>query len=241
MVKRSNWLTARASTLFEVMHAPEAAFARTLEGPSYLVPFGLLGACFVILAFLQAPLTVQWAQRQMQASGAHPDQVAAALAVMSKSLRWGAAAVPLVLFLKWFLFAGTIWLTSQLFLADIGYSRVLSIVAYSYPPILLRDAVILLILRMQGDAALNQPDAMNAAIGLNLLLPHLRLPWSMLAGNINLFECWYVILLASWLSRSANFRWRKALTLVLANWLFALLLQFGLVSLSLSVRASLTR
>lgn len=241
MVKLFRWLAARTSTLVEVTHAPELAFTRNLEGPSYVVPLCFLGLGFVLLAFLQAPLSLQWVQRQMQAAGSPPAQVADGIAMMSRSLGWGAAVVPLLLFIKWLLFAAILWLTSQLFLADLGFSRVLSIVAYSYPPILLRDVVILFILWMQGEAAFNRPDTMNAAIGLNLLLPQLRLPWSMLAGNINLFEIWYVILLTLGISKVAGTRWRKALALTLPNWLFALLLQFGLVSLGLSVRASLSR
>lgn len=241
MVKLLRWLAARTSTLFEVTHAPELAFTRNFDGPSYLVPLCLLGLGFVLLAFLQAPLSIQWARHQMQATGAPPDQVAAGIAMMSKSLEWGAAVAPLLLLFRWLLFAATLWLTSQLFLADLRFSRVLNVVAYSYAPILVRDAVILFILWMEGEAVFNRPEAMNAAIGLNLLLPRLRLPWSMLAGNVNLFELWYVILLTLGISKVAGARWRKALALTLPNWLFALLVQFGLVALGLSVSASLSR
>jgi len=240
-VKRQSWLVARILTLCEVIHAPEVAFARSLEGPSYLVPFCILGACFVLLAFLQAPLSLSWAQRQMEAAGSPPAQVAAGLAAMWRSMRWGAAAAPALLFLKWLLFATMLWLTSQVFLADLGFSRVLNIVAYSYPPILLRDAAILFILWMQGDAALNQPNPMSVAIGLNLLLPQLKLPWSSLAGNINLFEFWYVLLLTVGLSKLAAAPWRKALALALPSWLFALFFQFSLVLLGLSISANLSR
>ncbi len=241
MVNSLNWLRDRIATLAEVMYAPERAFQRRLEGPSYLVPLCILGGGFVLLALLQAPLNLQWARHQMQVSGAPSGQMEAGLALMSRTMRWGAVFVPLWLFFKWLFFATTIWLTCQIFLADVDFSRVLSVVGYSYPPILVRDVAILFILYMQGDAARNPSESLSAAVGLNLFLPRLRLPWSMLAGNINLFEFWFVVLLTCGISKLAASRWRKALMVALPNWLFALLIQFGLVSLSLAVRENLTR
>lgn len=148
-------------------------------------------------------------------------------------------AVPLLLFLKWLFFAAVLWLPAQVFLDNLVFARALSVVAYSYVPILVRDATILFILRMQGIAAVTQPEQMNAAVGLNLLLPHLRLPWSVLAGNINIFELWYIILLTAGISKIAATRWQRALAITLPGWAFVLLIQFGMAALGLSLRNSL--
>jgi hypothetical protein len=237
MMGSPSWFYSRISTLFEVVYAPESAFTRRLDGPSYLIPLLILGLAFALLSFLQAPLSVQWAQAQMQAAGAPPDQVVASSAMMLRSHRWTMAAVPMLLFFKWLLFAAVLWLTCQLRLVNLDYRRVLGIVAYSYFPILFRDATILFILWGRGVESFGQPEALNVAIGLNLLFPHLRLPWSALLGNLNVFELWYVVLLTIGISTRAAVRWQVGLAVILPGWFSALFLQFGLVSLGLALRA----
>lgn len=241
MMKLLSWIAVRTSTFVEVTHAPELAFARNLQGPSYLLPLFILGLAFVVLSQLQAPLTIQWTYHQLQAAGAPQEQVAAGVDLMRKSQHLATVLVPMLLFLRWLLFAMVLWLTSQLFLANVDFSRVLSVVAYSYIPILFRDAIVLFILWMRRSDAVNQPEALSAAIGLNLLLPHLRLPWSALAGNINIFECWYLCLLTVGLSKVSRTRWQKALAMTAPAWIFALLVQFSIVSLGLSLQSSLGR
>jgi len=238
MIRGGKWLAARTATFFEALHAPEAAFSRPLEGPSYLVPLALLGSAFVLLAHLQAPMSIHWAVQQMRGAGAPEGQIAAGLAAMRQSQRWAIAVVPVLLFGKWLLFAGILWLTAQLFLAAAGFSRTLSVVAFSYAPILFRDAVIFLILRIRGWSGLEDPGALNVAIGLNLLWPRLPLPWSALAGNINLFEFWYLALLASGMAAASRVRLRSAWGLVLPVWLFAVLIQTSLLALSLALRSA---
>ena len=231
-----NRLRIRTATLFEAVVAPESAFKRDLSGHSYLLPLCVLGLAFALISWLQAPLAMQWTRLQMQAANASPDQVSASLAVMESVQRWSLAAVPLLLFVKWVLSAAMVWLVAQLCLVSMTFSRGLGIVAYSYLPVFLRDATMLFILWMRGTAALDHPEALNVAIGLNLLLPQLPLPWSTLAGNCNMFELWYLALMIVGISTAAAVRRRTALAIVLPGWLVTLLIQFCLVSLGQSMR-----
>lgn len=237
----ANWLSIRTSTFFEIVVAPESAFNRDLGGHSYLLPLSILGLSFVLISWLQAPLAIQWARLQMQAASASPDQISASLAVMWRVQRWSLAAVPLLLFVKWLLCAAMLWLVAQLCLASLTFARGLGIVAYSYLPVFLRDATMLFILWMRGAGALDHPEALNVAIGLNLLFPQLPLPWSALAGNFNLFELWYLMLMILGISAAAAVRRRVALAIVLPGWLVTLFIQFCLVSLGLSMRSGLGR
>jgi hypothetical protein len=241
MMRTWRWIADRFAILIEAAHSPEVAFTRNLRGPSFLLPFCVLGLSFVTIAALQMPLGIQWSQHQLQAAGASREQVAAALDLARKSQQWVTFAVPLLLILKWLVFAAVLWLPAQVFLDNLAFSCVLSVVAYSYVPILVRDATILFILRMQGFASVTQPEQLNVALGLNLLLPHLRLPWSVLAGNINIFELWYVILLTVGISKIAATRWQRALAITLPCWVFVLFVQFGMAVLGLSLRNSLGR
>ena len=241
MMRVWRWIVDRFAILIEATHSPEIAFARDLRGPSILLPLVVLGLSFATIAALQWPLGIQWTQHQLQAAGATPEQVASALDLARKSQQWATFAVPLLLLLKWLLFALILWVPSQIFLENPVFSRVLSVVAYSYVPILVRDATVLFILRMQGIAAVTQSEQMTAAVGLNLLLPHLRVPWSVMAGNFNIFELWYVILLPVGISRIAAARWQRALAITLSGWVFVLLMQCGAAVLGLSLRNSIGR
>jgi hypothetical protein len=241
MMKTLNWLVSRTAAFCEAAHAPESAFGRCLTGPSYLVPLCILGIAFALLSLLQAPYSVQWSHYQMQAAGAPPELAAESLDRVWRSQQWAIAIVPILLLARWLVFAVMLWLTSQLFLANLEFPLMLTIVSYSYSPILVRDATIFFVLWMRGYEVLRHPDAMNVAIGLNLLFPSVRLPWSALLGNMNVFELWYLLLLTAGISTAAAVRWQKALALIFPSWLFTLLLQFGLLSLGLSLRASLGR
>lgn len=239
MMKPLNWIAARAVTLFKVIYAPEPAFKRSFDGPSYLLPLCILGCLFALVLLLQAPMSIEWAQHQMQAAGNPQDQVAASMDLMWRTHRWAIALMPLLLLLKWLFFAAVLWLTSQIFLAKVRFADVLSVVAYSYVPVLLREAAVVFILCMRGREALSRPEAMNVTLGLNLLWPRLPLPWWTLVGNVNVFELWYVGLLTIGLSHVAAIHWRRALAMTLPSWLFAVLIQFGFVSLSVALRSSL--
>ena len=236
-----NWLRIRTSAFFEVVVAPESAFNRDLGGHSYVLPLSILGLSFALISWLQAPLAIQWARLQMQAANASPDQISASLAVMWRVQRWSLAAVPLLLLVKWLLCAAMLWLVAQLCLVSLAFARGLGIVAYSYLPVFLRDATILFILWMRGAGALDHPEALNVAIGLNLLFPQLPLPWSALAGNCNLFELWYLMLMILGISAAAAVRRRVALAIVLPGWVITLFIQFCFVSLGLSMRSGLGR
>jgi len=232
-----NWLRTGTATFFEVAVDPESAFRRDLGGHSYMLPLCVLGLVFALMAWLQAPLAIQWTRLQMQAANASPDQVSASLAVMMRVQRWALAAVPALLFAKWVLSAAMVWLAAQLCLVNLTFARGLGVVAYSYLPVCFRDATVLFILWMRGAGTLDHPDALNPAIGLNLLLPQLSQPWSTLAGNCNVFELWYLMLMVLGISAAAAVRRRTALAVVLPGWLATLLIQLCLISLGQSMRS----
>lgn len=234
------WFASRLVTLIHVLHSPESAFRENLSGPTYLVPFLVLGFSFIVISFLQVPFNLQWMEYQMSASGASADQITSSLELVRKSSRLGVLLVPLLLISKWSFFALVLWLTSQLILREIQYQKVLTVVAYSYSALLLRDAFIYLIVTLRGSEALQRADGLNVAIGLNLIFPAIPMPWAVFAGNINLFEAWYVLLLAIGLSRLAGTTWQRGVAVVLPNWVFITLVQVGMVSLGLAFQGSVS-
>jgi len=150
---------------------------------------------------------------------------------MNKSVTVTSLLTPALLFLRWLLLALIIWLTAAVFLDALTYKKALTIVAYSYLPILARDAVTCVVLLMRSDAALRNADGMTVALGLNLLFPSMQLPWSAIIGSINLFEIWFVTLLVVGISKAARATPLRALGIVLPTWIIAVVLQSALATL----------
>jgi hypothetical protein len=235
------WAWSRLKALLEVNYSPELVFGRNLDGPSYLIPLVVLSLFSVILAAIQSPIQLEWMRWQMDAAGAPASQAAAQLDLMRRSTKAGLVAVPLLYLFRWLAHALLIWLTAQLFLVQLKFSQMLTIVAYSYVPLVLRDAVICLILCLRDPEVIRGAEGLNVAVGLNLLFPRIPPPWWALAANFNLFEVWFVALLVVGISARAQTRWRRALAIVLPVWLFVTLIQLGFVSLGYQLKGQFAR
>jgi len=232
------WVWLRFRLLCEVVHSPETAFARDLTGPSYLVPLCFLGLVALGITAIQLPMQLEWLRFQLDAAGAPAAHAAASLERVRGTAGISLSLAPVLLVLRCSILALMLWLTTGLFLLEVGFARMLGIVAYSYLAIMGRDAVILLIVFLRGSAALQSSEGLNVAIGLNLMFPSLALPWSALAANINIFEAWFVMLLVIGIAGAAGIRWSRALAIVLPTWIIAVLTQFGFVLLGLAMKGS---
>jgi hypothetical protein len=225
------WVRQQIGFFLQVLHSPETAFANELSGPSYLVPLCILGLLGIGISVLQSPIQMEWIRFQLEAAGTPAGQIRTSLDMMNKSVAVTFLLTPALLFLRWLLLALMIWLTAAVFLDALTYKKALTIVAYSYLPILARDAVTCVMLLMRSDAALRHADGMTIALGLNLLFPSMQLPWSALTGSINLFEIWFVTLLVVGISKTARTTPRRALGIVLPTWIIAVVLQSALATL----------
>jgi len=233
------WVRQHIGSFFQVLHSPETVFLNEFSGPSYLVPLCILGLLGIGISALQSPIQMEWMRFQLEAAGTPGDQLRSSLEMMSKSNAMALLLTPVLLFLRWLLLALMLWLTAAVFLDSLTYRKVLTIVAFSYVPILARDAVVCLILFMRSEEALRHADGMVVALGLNLLVPSMALPWSALLGSINIFEVWFVTLLVVGISSAARVTWSRALAIVLPTWLVAVVLQSALATLGHLMNAQL--
>ena len=233
------WVRQHVGSFFQVLHSPETAFVSEFSGPSFVVPLCILGLIGIGISALQSPIQVEWTRFQMEAAGTPGEQIKSSLEMMNKSAILTLLLTPALLFLRWLLLALMLWLTAAVFLDSLTYKKVLTIVAYSYLPILARDAVTCLVLFMRSDAALRHADGMTVALGLNLLFPSMPLPWSALVGSINLFEIWFVTLLVVGISKAARATPLRALAIVLPTWIIAVVLQSALATLGHLMNAQL--
>ena len=235
---RANTIRSHILAFIEVFHSPERAFARDLSGPSYVIPFLILSLVSVFLSYSQSPIQLHWTQLQLELSGAPAEQIDSTLHLLRQSSRLAAIFLPLLLLLRWLLFSALLWIATQLALNDLKFEQTFRVVAYSYFPNVVRDAVTHLVLRLRSDEALLSTGSLRVAIGLDLLFPNIPLPWSSLAGNLNLFDFWYIVLLVIGISNVAQCRWQRSLSIIFPCWLFVSLLQLALVNLGLHLQAS---
>jgi len=233
------WVRQQIGFFLQVLHSPETAFVNEFSGPSFLVPLCILGLLGIGISVLQSPIQMEWIRFQLEAAGTPAGQIRSSLDMMNKSVTVTSLLTPALLFLRWLLLALMIWLTAAVFLDALTYKKALTIVAYSYLPILARDAVTCVMLLMRSDAALRNADGMTVALGLNLLFPSMQLPWSAITGSINLFEIWFVTLLVVGISKSARATPRRALGIVLPTWIIAVVLQSALATLGHLMNAQL--
>jgi len=227
--------------MWDVLHSPVSAFARNPDGPGYLVPLVVLSLISMVLAAIESPIQVEWMRAQLNSAGAVPAQISSSLDLMRRSARVGLIIIPLFVAVRWLAHALLIWLTAQLFLITLGFSRTLTVIAYSHIPILLRDMAACLVLCLRDPEVLMQDEGLNVALGLNLLFPRIPAPWWALAANVNLFEAWFVALLVAGLCAMTRHRWQKLLVVVLLVWVFFALLQFGFVALGYQLKGQFSR
>jgi hypothetical protein len=232
------WLRSRILAFLQVLPAPEVAFARDLRGPSFLIPLLILGTAFTLLSVAQSPIHLQWARHQMESAGTASEQVSAAMDLMRRASVWSFVGVPLFLLAQWVLYALLLWLAAQVLLHLLEFQQALTIVAFSYLPILFRDCVVSLVLFLRSDEVLLRADGLNVALGLNLLFPQIPLPWSTLAASVNLFEVWFILLLVVGIAKMTRAQWQKALAVVFPCWIFVVLLKFAFVLMSTEILRS---
>ncbi len=234
-----NSLRSRFLGWIKVVYSPVHAFSHCASGPTYLIPLLFLSLLSVFLNFAQFPIQLHWTQFQLSAAGNTPDQIAGTLHFLERTKLFSLILVPLFLLFRWIIFSLLIWLTTQLVLDSLEFRQTLNIVSYAYFPMVLRDAFSCLILGLRSNEALLSPDGLKVAVGLDLFFPHIPLPWSSLAGNLNIFEFWYAALLVIGISRVVRCNRQKSLAVVLPCWFLASLLKLALVSLNYSFQNSL--
>lgn len=233
------WVRQQIGSFFEALHSPETAFLNEFSGPSFLVPLCILGLVGIGISILQSPIQIEWTRFQLEAAGMPGEQINSSLDMMNKSTVLTSLLTPVLLFLRWLLLASGLWLTAAVFLDSVAYRQVLTVVAYSYLPILARDAVTCLILLMRSGDVLRHADGMAVALGLNLLFASMSLPWSALVGSVNIFEVWFVTLLVVGISRTARVTPMRALSIVLPTWIIAVVVQSALATLGHLMNAQL--
>lgn len=227
------WIWQRLVCLVEASHSPERAFDHRVSGASWTVPFMVFAFMFLAISRIQAPMQFEWAEARLEAAGAPAERAAESVERMRSANLLGIVIVPLLLLVRWITFALLIWLVAGLWSAPLELDAAIGVVAFSYTPILVRDAAACTVLLLRGSAARTGPGGLDVALGLNLLFPGAGMPWASALGNINLFEIWYLALLATGVAAATGGGRKRGWMIVLPVWAFVLLFQLAFLALTL--------
>jgi len=230
------WFLARLALLGRVIHSPENAFQGNLSGPSYLVPWITLGFFAIIISVMQAPAQMEWMQYHLETQGLQPEEITSSLHLLDQTSSFTAVVTPLLLFLRFLLIAAVIWMWALPAADLLGFEQMLNIVAYSYVPLLMRDSISCLILRLRSQEVLHAETGLSVPLGVDLLFQNFPIPWIQLAGKINLFEAWFVLLLILGVAGVGRITVQKALRVVIPSWLSITAIQLGLAYLGVAIQ-----
>jgi hypothetical protein len=117
-----------------------------------------------------------------------------------------------------------------------SFQQLLNVAAYSYLPLLMRDSISCFILRLRSSEVLHTANGLSVPLGLDLLLLGTPTPWTQLAGKVNLFEAWFVLLLVVGVAGVGHITIKKALWMVIPSWLSISAIQFGLAYLGVAIQ-----
>ncbi len=134
------WIWQRLVCLVEASHSPERAFDHRVSGASWTVPFIVFAFMFLAISRIQAPMQFEWAEARLEAAGAPAERAAESVERMRSANLLGIVIVPLLLLVRWITFALLIWLVAGLWSAPLELDAAIGVVAFSYTPILVRDA-----------------------------------------------------------------------------------------------------
>jgi hypothetical protein len=232
----TKWFIARLALLGRAVHSPESVFEGDLGGPSYLAPLILLGFFSIIISVMQTPVRIDWMQYQLESQGMQSEDIASSLRLVSQTSGLVAAISPLLLLLRFLLIAAVLWVWALPAADLLGFQQLLNIVAYSYMPFLVRDLASCFVLRLRSPEFLHTANGLSVPLGLDLLLSGISNPWTQLAGKVNPFEAWFVLLLVLGVAGVGRITLRKALWVVIPSWLSITGIQFGLAYLGITIQ-----
>jgi hypothetical protein len=234
--KMAKWFSARLALFGKIIHSPENAFGCDLGGASYLVPLIILGFFSIIISLMQTSVQVDWMQYKLESQGMQPEDIAASLRLVLRTSRFVAFISPLLLFLRFLLIAAVLWVWALPAEDMFGFQKLLNIVAYSYLPLLMRNLTSCFILMLRSSEALHTTNGLSVPLGLDLLFRGTSSAWTQLAGKVNLFEAWFVLLLILGVAGVGRISMKRALWVVIPSWLSIAAIQCGLAYLGIAIQ-----
>jgi hypothetical protein len=179
--------------LVNVLYDPGAVFGRLKEKPRFLVPFLALAVVMVIIAVTMKPFVAAGLQAGAAeaASRLTPEQAARMPSAATQATFFVAFTPILVLFML-LIGAGLMWVTASITGSEAKYTRLLSVLTYSYTTYVLYFIVTAIVVNVRGVESIASMADVRAQLGLDLLAPNAGKFLSAFLGGVNPFSVWGV-------------------------------------------------
>src|SRR5258706_1080407 len=159
--------------LVTVLYDPGAVFGRLKEKPRFLVPFLALVVVMLIIAFTMKPFLTAGIQAGAAeaASKLTPEQ-AARMPSAATQASFFVVFTPILVLLTLLIGAGLMWVTASVTGSEPKYTRMLSVLTYSYMTYVLFFIVTDVVLHVRGVESIAAMSDVRAQLGLDLLAPN---------------------------------------------------------------------
>ncbi len=158
----------RLALIVDMIVDPAAAAPLAGEGPAWLLPWALCGACIFWVSVGMTPFT-QEALRASLPPGTEAAQAQKMLAAATSYQTIGAYLSPLFLLLKWVLESATVFVSCVLFDIRITFQKLLNLISHCALLLVIQDVMTYLVLRLRAEPIRSASDLV-VTFGLDLLL-----------------------------------------------------------------------
>lgn len=212
--------------------SPGKLFADIARKPSFVLPLVLFAALGVTSGIVSAKKVDVGAfiQQRMERSGQKVDQKAIDRAVaLSKKTSFVRPVATVIVVPVVFLFLGAVfWLGLKLSGSDIGFVHAFSTTIYGYLPGALTGGLVALVVMLR-QTTINPMNVQHLVKGnLAAFLPeHVNAGLRAIAGSIDVFNIWIIVLLVIGFSIVGKIKKGKAAAVVIGIWVIGVLVKAG--------------
>ena len=233
---------AQSMTLaWQTIWTPDRAFGSFGERPSWLALFVLLCLANTAFSTIMFPYAERAAITQLEARtpsrALDADQQGQVRRQVLIGERVGMLVGPIFLLMKWAAVAAVFWAIAVLAGRDVPFPRLLAMVMYASIPLMLGSFFGYGIVMAKGIDAIHSLRDLKPLIGLNAFVQEQGAAIDAALSSINVFDAWYVVLLAIGLRQVGTFGRKTAIGVALGFWVAATSVQIALASVAASLMA----
>ena len=216
--------------LYLFFWSPGELFTTLRNSPRAVVPLSIGSVLSVGLAFAMLPLVLSVASHSMP-EGLPAAQVEAFRHQIEVGQRISLGFVPVILVIKTLVSAFVLTMLTIVVIGDGGFKKIFAMLSYTNLIMILEGGCALLVLKLRGIEQVGRPADLQVQLGLDLFIHTQSAALNSVLNAVNLFEIWYVCLLAIGIGCLFDCSKRKAACVGITYWGMAVAIQVAMAVL----------
>lgn len=205
------------STAAAIFFSPTDAFDSIRERPRWLLHAAIVVGVSIGIAFFLMPFAQQAVFRQL-APHVGVENARQAVALSREYQYMNIVVVPAMLFLKWLFLTAVLFFAAELFsAAEPKFRSVFSLVVNAEYILILMALINIVILHARGVGAVSGMHDLQSIAGIDLFFRGMALDAAVvqLLRSVNVFNVWYIVLLALGVAKICGITpWKSSLVLL---------------------------